>query len=65
MTKADRSCFRLDHANADRVIAWINEPKRKPAMLAFTEGPERQIAYAIEGLIRRERSKIIAVRKTK
>lgn len=27
---------------------WINDPNRKPAITAFTEGLERQIAYAIE-----------------
>ena len=35
------------------LIEWINNPHRKPAALAFTEGPERQIAYHIEGAIRR------------
>lgn len=35
-------------ANAERVIAWMKDPKRKPANLAFTEGPERQIAYQFE-----------------
>lgn len=40
-----------NHADADRVVAWINNPKRQPPSAAFTEGPERQIAYAIEGLM--------------
>lgn len=35
------------------LIEWINNPHRKPAPLSFTEGPERQIAYHIEGAIRR------------
>jgi len=39
------------YANAERVIEWINDPTRKPAILAFTEGPERQIAYAVERII--------------
>lgn len=39
------------HADVDRVVAWINDPKRKPSYTTFTEGPERQIAYAVEGLI--------------
>lgn len=38
------------HANVNRIIEWINDPKRKPAVHAFTEGPERQIAYAVERL---------------
>lgn len=36
------------HASADRLIAWIKSNPRKPANLAFTEGPDRQVAYAIE-----------------
>lgn len=38
-------------ADAERVCAWIRDKKRKPANIAFTEGPERQIAYAVEELI--------------
>lgn len=38
-------------AAADRVIEWINNPKRQPAITAFTDGAERQIAYAVERLI--------------
>lgn len=38
-------------AAADRVIEWINNPKRQPAITAFTDGAERQIAYAVESLI--------------
>jgi len=36
------------HADFKRVIEWMNDPKRKPAMLAFTAGPERNIGYAFE-----------------
>lgn len=34
--------------DAERLIAWITDPKRKPANTAFTEGPERQTAYWME-----------------
>lgn len=37
-----------EHANAQRLIDWMNDPHRKPAIIAFTEGPEKQIAYAFE-----------------
>lgn len=41
-------------ADAERVLAWIDDPARKPAVLAFTEGNERQIAYRFEMLLRGE-----------
>lgn len=37
-----------DTADASRVLAWMRDPNRKPAQLAFTEGPERQADYWIE-----------------
>ncbi len=37
----------------DRMTAWISDPNREPANQAFTKGPERQIAYAIEDLQRK------------
>lgn len=37
-----------EYANAKRLIDWLNDPNRKPANLAFTEGPERQVAYVFE-----------------
>lgn len=40
-----------NHASADRIIAWLQDDNRKPAMTAFTEGPERQIAYEVERLL--------------
>lgn len=47
--------MRIDRANyfADirRVMAWLNDPARKRAVNAFTEGPERQIAYQFEVLL--------------
>lgn len=36
------------HCDAERVIAWIDNPERELAVLAFTEGLERQIAYRFE-----------------
>ena len=36
------------HADAGRLIAWIQSSDRKPANTAFTEGPDRQVAYAVE-----------------
>lgn len=36
------------HADYRSVVHWMNDPNRKPAVLAFTEGPERQVAYAFE-----------------
>lgn len=35
-------------ADVERVVAWMNDPKRKRAVHAFTDGPERQIAYWVE-----------------
>lgn len=40
-----------EHANASHVIDWMKDPKRKPAITAFTEGPERQIAYEFERVL--------------
>lgn len=37
-----------------RIAAWLDASTRKPAVLAFTEGPERQIAYRFEMLLRGE-----------
>lgn len=38
-------------ANVNRVLAWLDDPKRKRAVNAFTEGPERQMAYCFERLL--------------
>lgn len=35
-------------ADPVRVIKWAKSTIRKPAVLAFTDGPERQAAYWIE-----------------
>lgn len=36
------------------LILWINDINRKPAINAFTEGPARQVAYAVEYALRLE-----------
>jgi hypothetical protein len=33
-----------ESVNQDRLIAWLTDPNRKPPDLAFTSGPEREIA---------------------
>lgn len=35
-------------ADVERIVAWASDPQRKRAVNAFTEGPERQIAYLLE-----------------
>lgn len=37
------------------LIEWIRNPRRKEAILAFTEGPVRQVAYAVEYAMKLER----------
>lgn len=49
-----RSDRALRLADSELVCAWIDDHTRKRAVLAFTEGPERQIAYRFEGLLRGE-----------
>lgn len=46
-----RSDRALRLADAERVCAWIDDPGRKSAVLTFTEGMERQIAYRFERLL--------------
>lgn len=41
-----RKCMANEYANVERVTDWLRMPR--PATLAFTEGPERQLAYSIE-----------------
>ncbi|MBL1153143.1 MAG: hypothetical protein HND43_10490 [Armatimonadetes bacterium] len=38
-------------ADTGRICAWLDDPARKPAVLSFTEGAERQLAYRFEGLL--------------
>lgn len=34
--------------DTERLIAWMTDPNRKSPELAFTEGPERQVAYFMQ-----------------
>lgn len=47
-----------EYARAALLVEWINNPKRKSAVHAFTEGPERQVAYAVEREIDALKSKM-------
>lgn len=42
----------------DRLIAWLRDLNRGPAVTSFTEGPARQVAYALEEAIRIERETV-------
>ena len=37
------------------LIEWVCDPNRKDAIHAFTEGPVRQVAYAVEYALKCER----------
>lgn len=50
---AERVKRLLDYADAGRLIAWIRDKDRQPANTAFTAGPERQVAYAVEEVLYR------------
>jgi len=41
----------LELADYRLLIRWIQNDDRKPAINAFTEGNERQVAYSIEWLV--------------
>ena len=43
----------IEKADAERLVMWIRNPSRQRAVTAFTEGPERQVAYAVEDVINR------------
>lgn len=46
----------IQYADAERLIAWIDDPDRMRANVAFTEGNERQIAYRFEQLLAKTRN---------
>lgn len=51
---AIRSAFAVTEnidSRFERLLAWIKDAKRKPPELAFTSGPERQIAEAIRSAL--------------
>lgn len=43
------------HWDTSELIAWINDDRRKEAILSFTDGPARQVAYAVEAALKRAR----------
>jgi hypothetical protein len=45
----------MDREMVDFLIEWIRDPRRKEAIHAFTEGPIRNVAYAVEYALRIER----------
>ena len=61
MAKSARSQYldlidqRINDVNVSMLIDWVNDPKRKEAGIAFTSGPSRQLAYAIEAALKYER----------
>lgn len=61
MEKSARSQYlklideRINDTNVHELIAWVRNSERKPAILSFTEGPARQLAYAIEAALKLER----------
>lgn len=46
---------RIGDTNVAMLIEWLRDLDRKPAVLSFTEGPARQLAYAIEAALKLER----------
>jgi hypothetical protein len=56
--EAELHAFKAERANSlsnvDLVIAWLDNHHRKPAVLSFTEGPERELAYRFEQFLRGE-----------
>ena len=37
------------------LVRWVGDYNRKAADIAFTEGPARQVAYALDAALKRER----------
>lgn len=56
--EAELHALKVEHANrwanVERIAAWLDDPSRKRAVNAFTEGTERQIAYRFERLLQGE-----------
>lgn len=46
LSEHEIKCVR-EHAHAERLIEWLKNDNR-PALTAFTEGPDRQVGYAVE-----------------
>lgn len=47
--------------DTSELIQWMNDDQRKEAILSFTEGPARQVAYAFESAIKRATESTITV----
>lgn len=47
----------LSKWDVEHLIRWMWEKPRRPAYLAFTAGGKRQVAYAIEELLEREKAR--------
>jgi hypothetical protein len=50
LTRDRQGRFEQQECMLNRVLTWIDEENRKSPSLAFTAGPERQIAYRFESL---------------
>ncbi len=50
----ERALARQEHEAwiCERLIAWLQDEKRMPAVSAFTAGPVRDVARVMERLIR-------------
>jgi len=46
---------KISEVSISLVIDWVNDFNRKPAIFSFTEGSARQLAYAIERMIKLEK----------
>lgn len=46
-----------EYARASRIVEWLSQKTPNSAKLEFTEGPERQIGYAVENWIFKEGEK--------
>lgn len=49
---------KISEVSISILIEWVNDLNRKPAILSFTEGSTRQLAYAIERIIKIEKETI-------
>lgn len=48
----DNLDLRTRFCDGQRVLAWLDDPERKPADMAFTAGLERQLAYRFDEVMR-------------
>ena len=46
---------RISDSSVLTLIEWVRDTQRNLALLSFTEGPARQLAYAIEAALKLER----------